>query len=219
LPALAMLVLLMALVLGLSPQAWAVVAERLGLPGLTLRHVPALPPALPQATPGDGASSLGERLGLGQRVTLDDARRVAGFVVLVPSAPELGVPDEVYVLDVAVGRQVALVYRPRPGVPAAGETGIAVLLTQFQGEMRQDLAGKLLGPETRVETVAVGGSNGYWLSGRPHAIFYRDATGQVRDDTLRLAGNTLIWNRDRLTLRLESGLSREQAVQIAVSLR
>lgn len=219
LPALATLVLLVALVLGVSPRVRAAVAERLGLPGLTLKHVPALPPPLPAATPRDGASALGERLGLGQRVTLAEARRLAGFTLLVPGAPELGAPDEVFVSDVAVGRQVALVYHPRSGVPAVGEAGVAVLLTQFQGELRQDLAGKLLGPETRVETLSVGGSIGYWISGKPHAIFYRDATGQIRDDTLRLAGNTLIWNRDRLTLRLESGLSREQAVRIATSLR
>jgi hypothetical protein len=219
LPTLATLVLLVGLPLALSPQARAVVAERLGLPGLTLKHVPELPPPLPAATPSDGAPARGERLGLGQRVTLAEARRLAGFTVLVPETSELGAPDEVYVSDVAVGRQVALVYHPRPGLPQAGGAEVAVLLTQFQGELRQDLVGKLLGPATTVETLSVGGSMGYWIAGKPHAVFYRDAAGQIRDDTLRLAGNTLIWNRDRLTLRIESGLSREQALRIATSVR
>ena len=70
-----------------------------------------------------------------------------------------------------------------------------------------------------VQEVTVGGEPGYWFSGEPHFFTYLDATGQVRDEQTRLAGNTLIWQRGDLTLRLEGQLSKEEALRIAESMR
>jgi hypothetical protein len=44
-----------------------------------------------------------------------------------------------------------------------------------------------------------------------------DAQGRPQSETTRLAANVLLWENNRLTLRLEGALSRDQAVEIAVS--
>jgi hypothetical protein len=38
-------------------------------------------------------------------------------------------------------------------------------------------------------------------------------------ETIRLAGNVLLWERGELTLRIESGLTKEGAVRVAASVR
>ena len=70
-----------------------------------------------------------------------------------------------------------------------------------------------------VEQVTVGGEPGYWFSGEPHFFAYRDAAGTLREEQTRLAGNTLIWQRGDLTLRLEGELPKEEAIRIAESMR
>ncbi|HWC41363.1 MAG TPA: DUF4367 domain-containing protein, partial [Actinomycetota bacterium] len=67
--------------------------------------------------------------------------------------------------------------------------------------------------------VTVGGQPGYWFSGEPHFFTYQDARGNLREEQTRLAGNTLIWQRGDLTLRLEGELSQEEALRIAESMR
>jgi hypothetical protein len=71
-----------------------------------------------------------------------------------------------------------------------------------------------------IETVRVGDHPGYWISGAPHAVFFvcYDA-GECREERYRLAGNVLVWERDGITLRLESSLSRADAVTIGESMR
>jgi hypothetical protein len=59
---------------------------------------------------------------------------------------------------------------------------------------------------------------GYWLTGAPHVISYVDADGVVVDETVRLAGNVLLWEQDGVTFRIESLLSRAEALEIASSL-
>lgn len=156
------------------------------------------------------------------RVSLEEAdRRLAGsFAVETPRFPSLGPPDEVYVSSFASGGQAALVYGPRPGLPAEPQTGVAALVVEFRGGVvRGDLLGKIVGPGTRVEHVMVNGAPAIWISGAPHEVFARDRNGQVIADTVRLAGNVLLWERDGLTLRLESALGRAEAIRIAASVR
>jgi hypothetical protein len=47
---------------------------------------------------------------------------------------------------------------------------------------------------------------------------YRDPNGNVVEDELRLAQNVLLLERGRLLVRLEGGLDRARAVEIARSL-
>ena len=205
------LVLLGGAVLALSPAARTTVAEWLGLRGISIEYVPAAP--TPAAAPA------GIRSFLGERVTLDEARRRVPFRVRTPSLPELGAPDEVYVGEPPPGGQVSFIYLPRPGLPAAKETGVGMLLTQFRGSVEPGFAKKLAGPDTDVRPVSVDGAPGYWIEGAPHVFIYRDANGNIREETLRLAGNVLLWERDGITYRLESALDHDQAVRIAASLR
>ncbi len=63
------------------------------------------------------------------------------------------------------------------------------------------------------------GGRGYWIAGRPHVVLYRDEHGAIRDYTLRLATNTLVWRQGGLLLRLEAHISKAAALRIAGSMR
>jgi hypothetical protein len=198
-------------VLTVSPTAREAVARWLGLRGARLEVVPTLPPA--------PTRPLGEGLFLGRRVSLAEAERSVSFEVLVPALPELRRPDEVY-LDPRVGDGiVSLVYRSRPGIPTAAETGAALLVTQFRAQIDDQLIEKkAVGTGTAIESVTVGGEEGFWLEGRPHVLYFLDPEGVRVEQTVRLAGNVLLWERGDLTLRIEGDISREEAIQIAESM-
>ena len=193
--ALAMLAAALAAALAV-PQARTAILELLGLRGVEIRRVDELP-AVRATAP----------LHLGRRVTLAQASRAVGRTILVPRLDGLE-PDAVYVEPALPGEPVSLVYgrleRPR------------LLLTQFAGEL---LVGKLLGPETRAEPVTVDGGRGIWLEGAAHTFFFRDENGVGVAESQRLAGNTLLWERGELTLRLEGDLSRAEALRIARAVR
>jgi hypothetical protein len=221
--------------LAISSEVRNAVAERLGLRGVTIEHVPEMPTptaaptavatplpapaaAVPSASPLPTATPAppGAALGLGQRTSLVEARTQAGFPLLVPSA--LGPPDAVYVLN---PNQVSLVYGARPGLPAAPQAAnVGALFTVYRATIDQQLLfGKGVPPGARVEEVRVGESRAFFISGAPHVFFVRDARGQVVDDRSRLAGNTLLWEQNGLTVRLESALDRDAAMALASTLR
>jgi Domain of unknown function (DUF4367) len=206
-------VLLAAAVLVASPGTREAVARRLGLRGIGV-ELGGPPPPTVTTTPGGRLE-----LGLGERVTLEEARRRVDWPVLVPGAAGLGRPDAVYVDEVVPsGGRVDLVYRARPGLPASPFTDVGLLITEFQGQPTPEFLKKV----TRlgvVEEVTVGGEPGYWFSGEPHFFTYQDAAGTLREEQTRLAGNTLIWQRGDLTLRLEGELPKEEAIRIAESMR
>jgi hypothetical protein len=202
--ALLVLIAAAATIVAVSPAARTAIADRLGLRGVQIQQVTAIP------TP------LGSRLNLGQPMTLDQARTRAAFAVQVPAV--LGAPDEVYLLSVPASGQVALVYHARPTLPQANGTGVGLLLTEFQGSLHSTgVVGKGLPPGTRLEELQVGGGRGYWIDGDPHTFFYLDGGGQVQMETTRLAGGVLLWEQADMTLRLESALPKEAALQIAAS--
>ena len=242
--ALAAAIVLAILLLAASPTLRTAVAGRLGLRGITIQQVPVVPtvptalplPAvaptvsptlpLPTAAPTATAVPIGERLHLGERLSLAQAAQRVGFPVLIPAA--LGLPDAVYVLlatdtpapgtsPAPPGGLVTLVYQPRPDLPAVAETGVGLLLGEFQGSTDQAFLSKMAGPGTQIAPVTVAGQPGFWLSGQPHEFLYRDANGVARQQTLRLAGNTLIWEHGTLTLRLEAGVDEATALRIATS--
>jgi hypothetical protein len=206
-------VLAAAAVLVASPGTREAVARRLGLRGVGVR-VGGPPPPTATTTAGTRLD-----LGLGERVTLEEARRRVGFPVLVPAAAGFDRPDAVFV-DQAVpaGGRVDLVYRARTGLPASPFTDAGLLITEFRGQPEPDFLKKVTGMGV-VEAVTVGGEPGYFFRGEPHFFSYRDGAGQFREERTRLAGNTLIWQRGELTLRLEGELSKEEALRIAESMR
>lgn len=89
------------------------------------------------------------------------------------------------------------------------------MLTQFRGTDASRFAGKFVGAGTSFETLRVHGEHGARLAGRPHQFGYLDARGHIRTESLRLAGNTLLWQRGPLTLRLEGAISKAAALRIA----
>jgi hypothetical protein len=190
-----------------SPTTRRAVANWFGLPGVRIER---------QEGPLPGA--LGERFSLGERVELADARQRLPFDVLMPRTRRFGQPDEVYVANTPRGGRVSLVFRPRPGLPPAAESDVGLLVTEFRARIPDAILRKVIGPDVLLEEVTVDGERGYWLEGSPHVLTFADENGRFFEDQARLAGNTLIWERGPLTLRLESGLSKDQSIRIAQSL-
>jgi hypothetical protein len=206
-------VLLAAAVLVASPGTREAVARRLGLRGVGV-ELGGPPPPTVTTRPGERLD-----LGLGGRVSLEEARRRVGFPVLVPGAAGFRQPAAVFVNENAPpGGRVDLVYRARPGLPASPFTDAGLLVTEFQGQP-SPLFLKKVAVAGMVEEVTVGGEPGYWFSGEPHFFTYQDARGAVREERTRLAGNTLIWQRGDLTLRLEGEITKQEALTIAASMR
>jgi hypothetical protein len=160
-------------------------------------------------------SRLGVGLALGEPVTLAQARERAGFDLVVPEA--VGEPDAVYISPDPAGRtRVDFLYRPRPGLPRSGTTGVGLLVTQFSGSAGL-MVEKTAGEGTTVERLSVGGDPAFFLSGENHGFAYA-GDRSVGFEPARLAGDTLLVDRaDGVLLRLESELSREAAVRVAAS--
>jgi hypothetical protein len=159
---------------------------------------------------------LGKRLGLGEPTTLAAAQGEVAWKVLVPAS--LGRPDEVYFQVDAPAGEVNLVYKSRPGLKTSRETGVAVLITEVSGRVDTNFFGKMLGQGTTIEDVTVNGHQGWWISGEPHEVFFADANGNFRSETLRLATNTLLIDEGGIIARIEGDLTKAQALEIAASL-
>jgi hypothetical protein len=160
-------------------------------------------------------SQFGSGLLLGKAVSLEEARRDAGFPVLVPAA--VGRPDAVYLGDHP--RRVDLLYRAGPGLRRASATGAGLLVTELRATVTPAIQ-KTIGSATHFEQLEVGGDPAYYFSGREHGFAYLPAGGVMGFEDQRLAGNTLLVERsDGLLLRVEGRLTRDQAVRIASSVR
>jgi len=162
---------------------------------------------------------LGRRLGLGEQTALANARAALNWPLLVPAS--LGAPDEVYLQpppDRPAGGEVTLVYSARAGLPAASQTGVGVLITEARGTINSEFFGKIIGPGTTIEPVAVAGNSGYWIAGAPHTFVFIDSSGGVRFETLRLATNTLLVNVGGTVVRIEGNITKAHALAIAATL-
>ena len=207
------LVLVLALpagALAAVPSAREALRDVLGIGAVTIERSPGPLPAL--APPG--RRELGTRIAPGAPL---DVR----FTVVQPRLHELGDPDEVYVRRSPPGGALSFVYRA--GSPAGRarltRRGRGLLMTQFRGTNSDRFAGKLLGPGTTLGRVIVDGEPGLWITGTPHGFAFVDARGRNRFELLRLAADTLLWQRGPLTLRLEGARSKAAALRIARSVR
>jgi hypothetical protein len=153
---------------------------------------------------------------LGELTTLDAAR--ARMPAVVPAARGFASPDEVW-FDSKAGGVTSLVYRARPGLPAAKHTaGIGLLIQEFTGD-GSGFLNKYLSNGSRARLVAVGPYEGVFITGGSHFLAYEDATGAGYTDEGRLVGNALIFQREGLTIRIEGNLPSERMVAIGASLR
>lgn len=177
------------------PQARSTVLDWLGVGGVTIRYVDELPP-VDQAT---------DDLGLGERMSLGEARRRALFRILLPRIEGLDDPPKVYYRDDA--RQVAFLY--------GSEEKPKLLITQagVGGSLE-----KLAGISTDVELVTIGdGISGVWLSGEKHGLFY---PGVGEEEPFRLVGNALVFETaGGVTVRIEAEISKKEAIRIARAMR
>lgn len=78
---------------------------------------------------------------------------------------------------------------------------------------------KVLGPGTTITAVTVAGRPGYWIGGDPHQVATVDPDGDVRLDSVRRAGDVLLWEDGGVTYRIEGAESLEAAQAAAASLR
>jgi hypothetical protein len=179
------------------PGVRDVIGDLLGLRGATVERVPRTPSA-PAAAGRD----------LGPRVTLTEARRAAGFSILLAHDARLGTLGAIHLAHTAGGgARVTLVYR-----------GGAVTLTELRGSTGPELVRKLTPPSTPVRRVVVGGQAGLYVGG-PHVVLFHDVSGQIVEDRARPAGRALLWQRGPLLLRIEADAGLARALQIARSVR
>ncbi len=167
-----------------------------------------------ESPPGGRATA--RPLLLGTVTSLDAAR--TAMPAVVPAVRGFGSPDEVW-FDAKGGGVTSLVYRARPGLPAAKHTpGIGLLIQEYSGDGSGFLH-KYLTNGSRAEQVAVGPYDGVFITGGSHFLAYDDVTGAGATDDGRLAGNALIFQREGLTIRIEGDVPRDRMVAIGASLR
>jgi hypothetical protein len=202
---LAVVIALAAAVVAASPPVRAALLEVLRIGSVRVHEGPA---------PPSGQSSLPEQPGM-DATTLAAARRSAAFRVLVPTG-RFADPDDVLAEPGPRRTYVALRYRPGPGRPPAGPSGVAVQIDEIAGDSTRFLDKYL--DRAAARSVQVGDAPGVWIDG-PHELIVADRSGAVRFEPARLSARTLVWQRDGVTLRLEGDLSLPEAVAVATSMR
>jgi len=201
-PALAAVAILAA-VLAIFPGARSAVASWFQIAGVRIESGSVAP------------GPLGHNLNLGQRVSLDEAQRRVPFHILVPTLPGLNQPDEIYAGTPPFNGRVSLLYAARSGLPRASTTRAGLLITEFQSAV---FVGKMIPPGTTMQPIEIAGEQGLWITGHFHMMYYLDQHRALLRDTIRLAGNVLLWQHGSVTVRLEGHLSEQRAISIAQSM-
>jgi hypothetical protein len=191
--------------LAASPARSALL-DLLGLRGVEVQRRE--PPPRPSPTPGH----LGSGLRLGRAVTLAQARDRAGFALVLPGS--LGPPDAVWLEDTPPVR-VSFVWDRRPGVPRSPHTNVAVLVTEFRARATPVIQ-KALGAGAVVDRLDVPHARVYRISGKPHGFAWETPGGSVGFEERRLAGTTVLVERDDgILVRAEGELPRPRALALA----
>jgi len=168
------------------PQSRSAILDWLGLRHVSVVHVEKLP-----VVPANGG------LDLGRRVTLDEAKRSAPWLILPDSDP-----DSVWVNESIPGGKFSLLW----GTPSH----VRLLLTELSGRAYIE---KIVDGDTQVERVDIG-TAGAWFQGE-HVVMFQDRDGRFHDTHARLARNTLVWQQGGVTLRLEGAVTKAEALRIA----
>jgi hypothetical protein len=157
-----------------------------------------------ESDPGPGA----DPLGLGPPVSADDA--VAATGLPLPVARSLGEPESFHLPG---GPQIVARY------DIGGRT---VLVAVLVGSTEEAVFAKAVDPGqiTSVDVIGVGADDarGLWIEGEPHTFGYLGADGEFGTEPLRLAGDTLVWERSGTTLRVEGARDLAEALEIAASM-
>ncbi|HEY3715244.1 MAG TPA: hypothetical protein VGL39_12010 [Jatrophihabitantaceae bacterium] len=201
--------LVLAVAAALVPDVRSAVADFVhDIPGVLFntseKHAPPVPSA-PRRLDG----SLGGPLGLTHPVALEAARSAVSFPVVVPQS--LGPPDEVYLRG---DRAVTMLWRARSGFPALTGTQVGVMIDVLDPESAPLLEKLLYG--VAAERLVIDGHEARWIAAR-HPLLVLDANGIPIEQ--REAAQTLVIDAGRVTVRIESDLSRDGAVGVARSLQ
>lgn len=168
---------------------------------------------LPSTTVVSTSTAPVPELGLGVPVSITVAMSDTGLPDPTPSL--LGDPQSVHVVQPPASGQIVLTYAPSPLLPESGVTGAGALVSVMPAHIEEGFFQKTLG-ESTVQSVDVDGATGYWIEGSPHQLLF-DFGNQVLPDSLRLATNTLLWQRGDHVYRLEADITLETALRIAAS--
>jgi len=194
-------VLVAALLAALAiPDARSTLLRFFHIGAARIEVVDELPTVVPEPPELDLETALGERVSLAQ------ARRRAGFDLLELDER----PDRVYL---GPRGTVWFLY---------GRPDAVRLLVAQTPQLRVDepfILKKLAGAGVSVETARVRGNPAYFLSGEPHELILIDEHGIPVQETARLAQDVLLWEEGGRTYRLEGELTLDEALDIANSLR
>ena len=164
-----------------------------------------------------GSSSMptqppGAALGLGEEISGLEARARVGKLLL-PETPELaGESRVIYAGGPSEEDGVVLVFGPGPGLPPLGETDVGLLLAEVPGDLDSAYFATRRASERRPEEVGVDGGRGYWI---PDGRSLRPQPGEVES----LPGGALLWEKGDVALLMRAGVTKEEAVRIAESVR
>lgn len=198
----AVAVLLVTLVFVFSPAARQAAADWLGAAGIRIGHTT-------DQTPTTGAA-----LELGELIPLDEVGDAVDFQLRIPGGATPGMPDAVSLSD---NGQVTMVWDGTPTLPAAGDTGIGLLLTQYTAAGGQ-FAEKSIGSEIGVQRLTVEGQPALWIEGATHTFTLLDQAENPIEETTRLAANVLLWEINGVNHRLETTGDLQSALAIVETL-
>jgi len=195
------------LTLGLSPGAREAIARLLGVVGIRIETEveTTVPPTF--------------NLGLGTQVSAAEAVGLVDYPVLRPESSDFGAPDAIYYNDERLGGQITLVWVPQPNLPEAADSGVGMLISSFRGNLDSSTYAKELNASRNLLLdVEVRGRPGFWIEGKPHVFLFENTNGLIEFESIRLAGNVLLWEENGVTVRIESTLPMAEVLRIAGSL-
>jgi hypothetical protein len=197
--------------LAFSPTARRAVADFLGVVGIRISV--GTEKSSTRDLPGPDLDDID----LGEEVSLGEAGSRAGFDVKVPNESVQGGWHRTVFFDPAIGESgmVSLAYQS----DGTDDEEVEFLITQFEASVDETFFKKTLAMGSDVRFVDAPGTTGYWVSGEPHLFYYLESDGDLREESLRLAGNVLLWEAGGVTYRVEGARSLVEAQRIAASLR
>jgi hypothetical protein len=181
------------------PDARSAFLRVIGFGGEEIRLVDELPPVSPHP------DQLDLDVVLGRPVTLAEARDVAGF----PLRELEDAPDRVYLGERGT---VWFLY----GTP--DDVRLLVAQTPRATVDEPYVLQKLVPQGTEVAELEVDGKPALFLGGEPHVVALVDASGELIQESARLAQNVLVWEDGDVAIRLEGAFTGEEAVELAESM-
>ncbi len=190
----------------------------LGLGAVLVARDAALPPepvpgggAVPGGAHGSGSGSLpGTRApGSGTTVSaaaLAAAQREVTFPIRVPDPARFGAPLAVETDPSAPAGLVSLRFDRFTITEIAAQPG------------QRPVVGKFVAPDVHLELVSVNGRDGVWIAGGPHEVAYVDPDGRYRVQSVRRAGDVLVWEDGGVTYRVEGAATQADALAVAAAL-